>query len=867
MGDRLADLRANAGRLTGIGHVHVVPGSGQRTLHVFFLTDPRDLDTPFDPAVAAVEPAVELMAADIVVTPTASELPPVSVDPTVPPSWGVDAATGRPYLEVQVRVPGGFGRYRLSIVDPITAGGDPPRIDPFFAGVTFDFKVDCGDRLDCLDDDLPSCAPEDDEEVVLDYLARDFPSLRQALVTAIRSRHPAWTLRSEADPSAVVLDLLAALGDEFAYLQDRYVSESNLRTATQRRSLRHLARLVDYEIHDGRSATTQLLLQVRPGAGLVAVPAGAQVSDGPARPDGLRGRAVFEVGHSLEDRSPDGGGPARQFAVHDRWNAGVLLPFHFEDDDAARLACGTTSLHVTGPVPGIETWPLDGRQLLLEQPGPPGSPPQRQIVAVTQVRGADTTGATPFVDPLTGVPYHEIRWASSDALRVTFDLRRTSLSTNLVPAVAGETAHLVVRCGGGPVGGAGPDWVVPSVERQGALPPAGPPDDPAEAAAPRPVIHRVSLPGSDVRPLGWVGDALHATRPEVRVWEVPAGVAVPADPALAHTTPVAPDAWEYRPTLLQSEPGEQHVTIEDGVWAPAATFHGPHGPHTLVDLVGGGGATIRWGDGTFARQPTPGQRFLISYRLTSGADANVAADTLRNPGPGLPAAIEAVSNPLPVDDGVAPEDLRSIRDNAPVAWRDDPLFAVRTRDYAHQAERLDWVDRASAELRWTGSWPTVRVATDPIGTLAWNDRQAGELQRLLTCAKQAGRDVVTMEPRFVALDLVLRLCLYPGVDPSRVVRRVRAALVGPLERGQPLFAPAHFTFGTPLDRSQVDAAVLAVPGVYAVLEVQLGARGMRRLAPWDERRFSPGADGLLRLDADRARPEHGSLVIEWEGGA
>ena len=49
----------------------------------------------------------------------------------------------------------------------------------------------------------------------------------------------------------MVLELLAALGDEFAYAQDRLAREATLATATQRRSLRHLARGAFAQLHHG----------------------------------------------------------------------------------------------------------------------------------------------------------------------------------------------------------------------------------------------------------------------------------------------------------------------------------------------------------------------------------------------------------------------------------------------------------------------------------------------------------------------------------------------------------------------------------------------------------------------------------------
>ena len=77
-----------------------------------------------------------------------------------------------------------------------------------------------------------------------------------------RLRHPEWRESIEADASVMFMEVLAALGDELAYVQDRYSREAYLRTASQRRSLRRLVRLVDYEIHDGRSGTTWIEITV-----------------------------------------------------------------------------------------------------------------------------------------------------------------------------------------------------------------------------------------------------------------------------------------------------------------------------------------------------------------------------------------------------------------------------------------------------------------------------------------------------------------------------------------------------------------------------------------------------------------------------
>lgn len=456
------------------------------------------------------------------------------------------------------------------------------------------------------------------------------------------------------------------------------------------------------------------------------------------------------------------------------------------------------------------------------------------------------------------------------------DLRSTRLTANLVPVIAGTTHHLAVRCGdNGSAGLPDPDWVTQTVERGGPMAAdqdrACALDEAAEEQADRPVVHRISLPSSDSLPLGWTGTPLRATRPEILVREIDPGADLRGTPGDDPGAIVAlqADPWSYRPTLLESGPGEQHFTLEDGSWMPVATHRGPHGEHTLVDYAGGAGTTVRFGSGGFAVTPAEGQRFLLSYRLSGGAGDNVAADTLTklHTGSTMPPEVVELTNPLAVTNGVDPEAAEDVRRFAPVAWREDPQFAVRTADYATQAEHLDWVDRAAAELRWTGSWPAVRVAADPRDAVEWSPANTVDLHQRLRTVKQAGRDVLTMTPRAVALDLVIHLCVHAGYYPAQVAAAVRARLVGPLpQHERPFFSPANFTFGTPLDRSRLDAAVMSVEGVYAVLAIELGARGMRQTGVWAERTFSPGADCVLRLDADRSHPENGSLEIRWEAG-
>jgi hypothetical protein len=74
--------------------------------------------------------------------------------------------------------------------------------------------------------------------------------------------------RSDDDFSIALLDAVAMVADVLTFYQERLANESFLRTATERRSLLELARLIGYELRPGVAASTYLAftLEEAPGA-------------------------------------------------------------------------------------------------------------------------------------------------------------------------------------------------------------------------------------------------------------------------------------------------------------------------------------------------------------------------------------------------------------------------------------------------------------------------------------------------------------------------------------------------------------------------------------------------------------------------
>src|SRR5262249_12730956 len=98
---------------------------------------------------------------------------------------------------------------------------------------------------------------------MIDYMARDYDSLLQAMRALIPEKLPEWTdYESQADFGNVLLQLFAHMGDILSYYQDRVANESFLGTAQQRRSVIQHLRLIGYQLSTAAPASATLTLSV-----------------------------------------------------------------------------------------------------------------------------------------------------------------------------------------------------------------------------------------------------------------------------------------------------------------------------------------------------------------------------------------------------------------------------------------------------------------------------------------------------------------------------------------------------------------------------------------------------------------------------
>src|SRR5205823_13214847 len=87
--------------------------------------------------------------------------------------------------------------------------------------------------------------------------------------------------RDTGDPSIALLDAWATVADVLTFYQERIANEGYLRTATERRSIIELARLVGYRLRPGVAASVYLALTIEKDAKVVIDPYGVRAQSVP----------------------------------------------------------------------------------------------------------------------------------------------------------------------------------------------------------------------------------------------------------------------------------------------------------------------------------------------------------------------------------------------------------------------------------------------------------------------------------------------------------------------------------------------------------------------------------------------------------
>jgi predicted phage baseplate assembly protein len=141
-------------------------------------------------------------------------------------------------------------------------------------------------------------------------------------------------VRYERDFSIGLMDAWALVLDVLSFYQERIANENYLRTATQRRSLLELARLIGYELAPGVAVEVPLAFTIEAGEGIpaeVLIPAGTRAQSLPVEKDELP--QSFETSEDLTAR-------ARWSELHPRRNLDQELKIDSRSFFFASLATG-----------------------------------------------------------------------------------------------------------------------------------------------------------------------------------------------------------------------------------------------------------------------------------------------------------------------------------------------------------------------------------------------------------------------------------------------------------------------------------------------------------------------------------------------
>jgi predicted phage baseplate assembly protein len=805
-------------------------------------------------------------------------------------------------LVVRTADRGDFSWYTLRLV--AGAGSDKPPVafDPLLASVSFSFKVECGSDFDCRD--VVVCEPQRPPAPAIDYLVKDYASLRRLLLDRISLLSPGWRERNPADLGVALVELLAYAGDRLSHQQDAVATEAYLGTARRRISLRRHARLVDYLVHEGCSA--RLFARIGTTTASTVLPARTPLlTHTPGVPDrvvpgGPEHRAALEAGALTFETAED----VVLYPKHDE------LHFYTWGDRDCCLPKGATRATLRGSWPQLKA----GDVLVLAETVSPttgktgdADPGHRVPVRLTYVALDEDPSGGLFESPATNDPVKvtEIVWDDADALPFPLCLTATRPATGEEDATYLEVA---IAWGNIAVADHGKTvrdedlGTVPAPARSYAPASTGAPceDEPPRpvpvryrpALANRPVTHVV-----DTRPTplfdtaddpalqaelatrtygtalnAWLaahGLGLHAAPATVGggdgTWSVSDGVTVlrvvasagrlyvsGRAPAASAVTEASPRT--ARPAIVLSG---QHGPVA-GTWLPRTDLLASGDAREFVaELEHDGTAILRFGDGVHGRRPEAGTVFKATYRVGNGFAGNIGAESLAHVAT-VDGRIEWVRNPLPAAGGTDPESAEQVRRDAPEAFSVQER-AVTKADYARMAERHPKVQRAAATFRWTGSWYTVFVTVDRLGggevTAEFEDELRAHLERY----RMAGYDLEVDGPRYVALDLGVHVCVHPDHFRAAVGRDVRRALVE-------LFDPDRLTFGRPVYLSPIYAAAQAVPGVASVEVHTFARRGQPSQPNLDSGQLVMDRLEIAQLDNDPNFPERGVLSLTVGGG-
>ena len=790
----------------------------------------------------------------------------------------VKKGSGESTLFLTVRPIGDYSTYTLGVFHA--------NFDPILSEIEFKFRPGCFNN--CSPEWKPP--PEPVKDPTIDYLAKDYDSFKHTLISWMMNRVPGWQATSEADLDMVLIELFAAAADDLSDYQDRVMNEAYLGTARKRVSLARHARLMDYHIHQGNQASTWLALKVRtPGV----VGKGFQVWTGEETKlptafvfQGKEDRSLlFALDGALEDDldnatvSPDlisqfwfhgvqlsgsavisSQNPGMTWLISDDHNENI----YFIKKYAGQLEVWLPHLHNLLNNMGLYTWSgsiptlksgatsadlkvsetgdkesalivesllRDGgveRLLIQEWLNPTSGIPagrdrtNRQLLNLVTGPGTRRQRATAMRDPVTDQWFVRVNWIKEDALKHAYcysikcktgTVKEVSLfHGNLLRVHHGDLRSIAFR---------EPDALLTGsedayFERSRKL----------EAICRLPSDHILAYtdtpPGGEIPPRSTMGV-------EVEVGS-------------------SSDPWEEAIDLVHSDASDEQ------------------GDHYVVETDENRISLLRFGDGVNGRQLPQGAVVRCSYQVGRGPEGNIGPDTLLNCDKNTYSEVEELWNPFDVINGRDPEPASEIIRRAPEAFKSRQLRAITLQDYVDRVEELPEVSRATASYKWTGSWRTVRLAVDPLGTTTISDTLRKEIISHINALRLMGEDLEVRSPRFVPLDISLSVNVHSDYwcEDIREILEMEFSDGFTPDGRKGFFHPDRWTFGQELRDSQILGRVQGIQGVDHVNSLSM--KRWNEATPGREDRIEVRTNEIILVRNDPDEMEEGIIRFELNGG-
>lgn len=612
--------------------------------------------------------------------------------------------------------------------------------------------------FDCLSTTRSAASPEPTVPHI-DYLSKDYLSFRTLILDRLSVLMPNWQEKHPADIGIAIAEILAYAADQLSYYQDAVATEAYLGTARQRISMRRLARLLDYNMHEGCNARVWVQLQVSSD---LTLPKGTRLLtaiDGiplvvPWNDTLATQAQVFETLYEVNLS-----------------NAFNELNFYTNDNNYYVLPMGSTSAQLQGH---IEIDLLKGNVILVEEVLGPltGIPYDADPLHKQALRIVSATHKKDSNNNL----YTEISWQPEDAL--TFCLCINSVINNqVVNNISVARSNLVLADHGLSIS---EEPLVPeTVPMQGVYNPTlknqnltfGVPFDSKTAM----MQSANSILKQNPR----------AALPNIILYQV----------AIHNGIVNLQQSWIAQADLLSSNRFARDFVVE---------------------VENNNQVRLRFGDGTYGRLPPPGVSFVANYRIGNGAKGNIGgeaiAHVIANSTDFSP--IVKIRNPLPAQGGIDPEQLESVRLYAPQAFQVQQR-GVTEADYVAILEQNNLVQRAAVTFRWIGSWNTIIAAVEPIPSVSTDNAFQQLIQNYLSNFQLVGQDIEVIPPQYVPLAITLVVHIQPGYLVNLVNQSLLQQFSNQLlPNGQKgFFHPDNIGFGQAIYLSQIINAALQVPGV------------------------------------------------------